>query len=39
MLTKATSLVYHTLCDLTRGYYRGRTYESKLQVYGPLIDD
>lgn len=38
-LTKAASLVYHTLCDLTRGYYRGRTYESKLQVYGPLIDD
>ena len=38
-LTKATALVYHTLYDLTRGYYRGRSYESKLQIYGPIADD
>ncbi len=38
-LTKATSLVYHTLCDLLRGYYQGRSFESKLQVYGPIIDN
>lgn len=37
--TKASSLVYHTLYELTKGFYRGRSYESKLQVYGPLIDD
>lgn len=39
ILTKSASLVMHTVYDLARGYYRGRSYESKLQVYGPLIDE
>ena len=39
ILTKSASLVYHTLCELTRGYYQGRSFESKLQVYGPILDN
>lgn len=34
ILTKAASLMFHTIHELTNGNYRGRSRESKLQVYG-----
>ncbi len=35
MLHKAATLTAHTVLELAKGMYRGRTYESKLQEYGP----